>query len=173
MLTSGSPKAFRTLDAITSEDRPLVGEKAFNCARLKQAAFPIPDGIVVLVTATDRELACLPEHVWFDALPAETAFAARSSGVDEDSQGHSFAGIHDTRLHVRRDRLLEAVTACRVSAASEQARSYRTAQRLPVSSIQIAVLVQRMVAAVASGVAFTSNPVTGTDEIVVNSSWGF
>src|SRR5207253_11452886 len=95
MPTIASPNAFRTLDETTWEDRPLVGEKAFNCARLKQAAFPVPDGIVVLATATDRELACLPEHAWFDALLAETAFAVRSSGADEDSQGHSFAGIHE------------------------------------------------------------------------------
>ena len=34
------------------------------------------------------------------------------------------------------------------------------------------VLVQRMVPAVVSGVAFTTNPVTGADEIVVNAAWG-
>src|SRR6185436_11977269 len=36
----------------------------------------------------------------------------------------------------------------------------------------IGVLVQCMVAAEVSGVAFTLNPITGADEIVINAAWG-
>ena len=50
-----------------------------------------------------------------------------------------------------------------------QARAYRAARNLPDEATRIAVLVQRMVPAVTSGVAFTVNPVTGADELVVNS----
>ena len=35
--------AFITLDAVRSVDQPLVGSKAFNCSRLRQARFPVPD----------------------------------------------------------------------------------------------------------------------------------
>jgi pyruvate,water dikinase len=54
-----------------------------------------------------------------------------------------------------------------------------TSDRVPpregisTDSIEIAVLIQRMVQPVAAGVGFTSNPITGsTAEVVINSSWG-
>src|SRR5262249_18421265 len=47
------------------------------------------------------------------------------------------------------------------------------AKGLATTDIHIAVLIQRMVQPIASGVAFTVNPVTGaSNEVVINSSWG-
>src|SRR6185436_7396131 len=63
------------------------------------------------------------------------------------------------------------VLVCRRSAESEQARAYRQARQLG-DDVRIAVLVQRMVPAVTSGVAFTINPITGADELVVNAGRG-
>src|SRR5262249_18960345 len=57
-------------------------------------------------------------------------------------------------------------------AHSAQARAYRAARNVSDEGTAIAVLVQRMVAAVRSGGAFTVNPVTGADELVVNSVAG-
>src|SRR4029079_13798814 len=68
--------------------------------------------------------------------------------------------------------LTEAVVLCRRSAASDQARAYRDARQLADGDVAIAALVQCMVPAVTSGVAFTINPVTGADDIVVNAAWG-
>lgn len=96
----------------------------------------------------------------------------RSSGLDEDSAGHSFAGIHETRLNVAREQLAEAVLACRRSAQSEHAIAYRQARQIGADAMHIGVLVQRMVAAAVSGVAFTLNPITGADELVINAVWG-
>jgi pyruvate,water dikinase len=106
------------------------------------------------------------------SLPDATLMAVRSSGVAEDSVDDSFAGIHETELNVGRDRLVKAVLKCRRSGDSEQARAYRAARHLTGDATSIAVLVQQMVPAVMSGVAFTVNPVTGADEIVVNSIAG-
>jgi pyruvate,water dikinase len=162
----------KTLDEITESDRSRVGGKAYNCARLKQAGFPVPDGLVVPADASDQDIAVLPEHRWFRSVPEGALFAVRSSGLAEDSAGDSFAGMHETTLNVDRARLAEAVRHCRRSADSEQARAYRAARNLPADQKTIAVLVQRMVPAVKSGVAFTVNPVTGANEIVVNSVSG-
>jgi phosphohistidine swiveling domain-containing protein len=114
----------------------------------------------------------LPEHRWFRSLPQTALFAVRSSGLAEDSAGDSFAGMHETTLNVDREGLAEAVRHCRRSADSEQARAYRAARNVPADQSAIAVLVQRMVPAMKSGVAFTVNPVTGADEIIVNSVSG-
>ena len=162
----------KTLNQISAPDRPSVGGKAYNCARLKQAGFPVPDGIVVPNDATADDIRALASDPWFDALPAGMRFAVRSSGIGEDSEGHSFAGVHETQLNVGRDGLTEAVLLCRSSASSEQAWAYRDARHLTDGDVAIGVLVQCMVPAVVSGVAFTINPITSADELVVNAAWG-
>jgi hypothetical protein len=85
----------------------------------------------------------------------------RSSGIGEDGAGHSFAGIHETKLSVCRNELVEAALACRRSA---QAVAYGRNHEIGEDTTSIGVLIQRMVPAVTSGVAFTVNPVTGADE---------
>jgi phosphohistidine swiveling domain-containing protein len=163
---------FKTLSEIADVDAPRVGGKALNCARLRRAGFPVPDGLVITADAADSEIGQVAEQPWFRNLPATETFAVRSSGVDEDSAGHSFAGVHETLLNVARDGLLDAVHRCRVSAGSRQAATYRQARGVEPGRLAIAVLIQRMVPAHTSGVAFTVNPATGADEIVVNSAYG-
>lgn len=166
-------RAIVLLDEITPEDEPRSGAKAYNCARLKQAGFPVPDGLVILSTATEREVAALANHRWFDRLPAGVLFAVRSSGIDEDGAGESFAGIHDTILNVPRGELSVAIAKCRASGRSSQALAYRHSRGISTDDIAMGVLIQRMIQPSAAGVAFTVNLVTGADdELVINSSWG-
>jgi rifampicin phosphotransferase len=161
------------LDEVTPGEASRAGAKAYNCARLKKAGFPVPDGLVVLSDATDADLATLTCHPWFGGLPGDVVFAVRSSGIGEDSAGESFAGIHQTMLNVCRAELSPAVAACRASARSTPAIEYRRARGISIETIEMGVLVQCMVHPVAAGVAFTVNPVTGADhELVINSSWG-
>lgn len=104
---------------------------------------------------------------------AEPSVAVRSSGIDEDSAGSSFAGQHDTILDVRGARAVAAaVVAVRDSARSERARAYRTGQGL-IGDSPIAVLVQQLVPADTSIVAFSVDPVRGDRErVMVNASFG-
>src|SRR5581483_8454449 len=164
--------AFITLDEITAADRSLVGGKAYNCARLKQGGFPVPAGLAVAATATDEQIGTLAAHPWLAGIPPSQLFAVRSSGLAEDSVADSFAGIHETFLNVDRTGLIDAVRRCRASAHSEQARAYRAARHLADDEAAVGVLVQCMVAAVRSGVAFTINPVSGADELVIESVEG-
>ena len=165
-------QSLKTLNQISAADRPSVGGKAYNCARLKQAGFPVPDGVVIPIDVKDSDLRTLPADPWFDVQPAGMRFAVRSSGLGEDSEGHSFAGVHETQLNAGRTELTEAVVLCRRSAGSDQAQAYRDASQLGDGGTAIGVLVQCMVPAIVSGVAFTVNPITGADEIVVNAMWG-
>jgi pyruvate,water dikinase len=161
------------LDEITTAHESSAGAKAFNCARLKQAGFRVPDGLVVLAGATEDERRGLPAHPWFDELPDGALLAVRSSGIGEDGVGQSFAGIHQTFLDVDRAGIGAAVAECLASAHSAQALEYRKAKGISTDAIRMGVLIQRMVRPVASGVAFTVNPLTGAaDEIVINASWG-
>jgi rifampicin phosphotransferase len=165
----------KTLDSITAADAPLVGGKAYNCARLRQAGFPVPDGFVLL--AEDASAVSHASAVELEEAlrrwPEDTLFAVRSSAADEDGAGHSFAGIHETKLNVRREAVMYAVEACKASVMSPQALAYRRTQGLSTDALKTGVLVQAMIRPVTSGVAFTINPVTGAkDELVVSASWG-
>jgi phosphohistidine swiveling domain-containing protein len=101
--------------------------------------------------------------------------AVRSSGLDEDSAQHSFAGQLSSFLYQKGPRaVLDALLRCWASAFSERALAYRTERGLPLSDIRLGVVVQRMVEPIAAGVAFSRNPVRPTDRdtLLVSSVWG-
>ena len=106
-------------------------------------------------------------------LEQETAYAVRSSASVEDSVDLSFAGQFTTKLDVvGPDAVVEAVESVRASVASELVRSYLRKAALDPDSIEMGVIVQEMVRPVASGVAFSRNPITGLNEIVIEAVAG-
>jgi len=74
-------------------------------------------------------------------------------------------------LNVSRGELVEAVLVCRRSGRSVQAAAYRQSHHLEGGGA-IGVFVQRMVPAETSGVAFTINPVSVVNELVINAAPG-
>jgi pyruvate,water dikinase len=99
--------------------------------------------------------------------------AVRSSATGEDSADASFAGVNRTLLGVEGEpALLQAVRECWASAFSPRALAYR-AQRSLTGEPAVAVVVQRMVEAECSGVAFTADPATGdTAVLVIEAAFG-
>lgn len=104
----------------------------------------------------------------------DVGLAVRSSAVDEDAAGGSFAGLHDSFLFVRGvDAVAARVRDVWASAFNARALAYRVAQGLPLEHIAIAVVVQRMVDAHVSGVLFTANPASGSvHEQVISALYG-
>lgn len=138
-----------------------LAERIRDCINLAS----VPGEISEAIGAHHRALA--------DRSAAEMIYAVRSSASAEDTSAASFAGQHATYYYVREARLSAMVKACWGSLWSSSAISYRQAQGLRHSDVQMAVLVQRMIPAEVSGVAFSVNPVSGSDqELVVESSWG-
>ena len=97
----------------------------------------------------------------------------RSSAVDEDGAGASFAGQHETFLNVRGlAELHVAVERCRESGLAPRALAYRRERGLAASDARLAVFVQQLVLADASGVLFSANPINGDrGNAVVTTSW--
>ena len=171
-----------SLADILPHDAERAGAKAAKLGELARAGFPVPDGFVLTTSAFDRFIAAnvlgpdsSPEAVAAASMPAvvvdsllaaagvlgDIPLAVRSSGVAEDLPNASFAGQYETVLDVRgTDALLAAVRRVFVSAFSRRVTTYRATQA-PQATTRMAVLVQRMIAAEAAGVAFTANPVTG------------
>lgn len=107
-------------------------------------------------------------HAEFSRL--EKPVAVRSSSVGEDGTKNSYAGQHDSILGVTDfDELLSALKNVYASLFTPRAIEYRRSQGL--SNDCIAVVVQKMVNPVASGVAYSPSP-NSPNEILVESSWG-
>ena len=104
----------------------------------------------------------------------EGAVAVRSSAVGEDSAQLSFAGQYTTLLNViGLDDVEAAVRACWASAWSAEALRYRLMNDLSLQGVEMAVVIQTIVVAEKSGVLFTVNPATGSDEeLVVSAAYG-
>jgi len=102
------------------------------------------------------------------------AVAVRSSATLEDLPDASFAGLYETLLNMEgEESVAEAVRRCYASLWSAQAIQYRRERGLTQTRSQMAVVVQRMAPAEASGVAFTADPLSGDRErIVINAAWG-
>jgi len=181
------------LDEVGSADIPRVGRKAATLGALKRAGFPVPDGVVVTTEALARTLAAAaldaaagPDQVAAVPLPGEVAaavaaaaqrmgggpLAVRSSAVDEDLPGASYAGQYESVLGVPAGDLAPAVRRCWASAFTHHVAAYRRSRGVG-RDVGMAVLVQPMVAAEAAGVAFSADPVTGDrDTAVVNAVRG-
>src|SRR5262245_5578097 len=166
------------------DDLSRVGGKGARLGELLRAGFAVPDGFCVTVRAyrLHLEQAGLdPRAAGGDAVrdailarPVPDVVAAavsealarlqgaevavRSSAVDEDSAGSSFAGQHDTVLGVRgRAAVLDALRTCWASLWSPRAIEYRRRSGHREAA-DMACVVQRMVAAEAAGVVFTADP---------------
>src|SRR4051794_36103237 len=124
-----------------------------NAAELREAveAIVIPDDVAKAI---------------IQALDEEVAYAVRSSATVEDSPGASFAGQHDSYLNiVGPAAVLQHVSRCWASLFSERAVAYRLRNGFVHRDVRMAVVVQRMVPAQASGVLFTADPMTGNRKV--------
>ena len=177
-------------------DAHLVGGKAANLSLLA-ANHRVPPGFCLTTEAFGRWMAMAARdetELFSGTLPstlheelakayqdlarrcgvADPPVAVRSSAVDEDSAGVSFAGQHETFLNVVEVKAVAAaVVQCWQSLSSPRALEYRRQHGLSVEGMCMAILVQEFIPADVSAVVFSGNPVTGSpDEVVINASWG-
>ncbi len=101
--------------------------------------------------------------------------AVRSSGSDEDSAAASFAGQFNTYLFQKGShQVAESVKKCFASAFTTRAMTYRVEKGLPLKGMKVAVVLQRMLFPMSSGVCFTRNPINplDRDNLLISASWG-
>jgi pyruvate,water dikinase len=157
------------------EQEGRFGGKAAQLGAALRAGFPVPDGVALDVEAVEAIAAGRAEArercQRALAILDSARVAVRSSAVGEDSAAASFAGMHLTRLNVTAERLIDAVVEVWRSGRTDAVLAYRA--RLGVEGPpRVAVVVQEMVEPECAGVMFTRNPVDGSDERVIEASWG-
>jgi pyruvate,water dikinase len=104
---------------------------------------------------------------------SEGQVAVRSSATAEDLASASFAGQQETYLGVSgAENLLAAVKSCWASLWTPRAISYRRRFWSGRGTVAMAVVVQAMIPCDVAGVAFSTDPLTGQDRVIIEANWG-
>jgi pyruvate, water dikinase len=179
-------------------DVAVAGGKGASLAAMTAAGLPVPPGFVVpadsLEAAVDADRLLAAVHARdheaavavvrdAEAPRAELAaayeelgggpVAVRSSACAEDSEAASYAGQQETYLNVVGTELVATrVVDCWASFFSDRALFYR--ERMgSLDDLRIAVVVQKMVDPVKSGVVFTVDPVhRRRDRMMIEAVFG-
>ncbi|MFN8521680.1 MAG: PEP/pyruvate-binding domain-containing protein [Chloroflexota bacterium] len=156
-------------------DDGVFGAKAVSLGQAVRDGLPVPPGVAlsgaIVEAAAAGDRAAIREIVKWVA-PLTGPLAVRSSAIDEDGAAASFAGQHLTLLNVASvDELASALNRIWWSANSDSAMTYR--QRVGLfTRPSIGVVVQSLLNPECAGVMFTTNPITGADERMIEASWG-
>jgi pyruvate,water dikinase len=162
-----------------------VGQKFFNLAKAVCAGFAVPQAVAI---STAAHQFYINHGAWPDGLLDEVSEAAnaldldrglsiRSSATLEDLEKQSFAGQYRTFLQVIDEvELKNKIEECWQGARSPAVLSYLKSKNIAGVSEQIplmGVIIQKMVNAVAAGIAFGRNPMKpARDEIVIEAVKG-
>ena len=156
----------RIMEALESNDDsdPVTLENASN--KIMQMFFniPIPSEIADEIIGAYASLSG----------GTNLSVAVRSSATAEDLPEASFAGQQETFLNIHgEEALLDTVKKCWASLWTARAIAYRIKNKIDQNTVALAVVVQEMVDAEASGVLFTVNPINSQrEEMVINAAWG-
>ena len=145
-----------------------IGGKARNLAELSNLGLNVPYWIVLsqqtlMSFSAENGKLTLPPELLDEVCShfSDTDFlAVRSSALDEDGGDFSFAGLFETKLFVRKDNLKEQIQEVWSSSFAERVQVYREKNGLKQLK-GLGIIVQVMIPAESSGVAFGINPVTG------------
>ena len=166
-----------------------LGGKATNLFRLKNIYTNIPKFVVIPAIVLENYLKdvnienieevnqeidniSIPQPFIDDIIKEfspDALFAVRSSAIDEDSEEASFAGQFESFLFVPKEQLADKIRAVWKSAFAERVISYRKHHKLS-SQTGIAVIIQEMIDAEASGVGYGIHPTDGNRNVQMISA---
>ena len=156
-----------------------IGEKASNLLWLLRKGYRVPTTFVLPFNyyeafLSDPKSAIVKLRLSLqETIEVDGCYAVRSSANLEDSRQHSFAGQFRSFLNVSEsENILLAVQEIwqAVRSASIQAYIQKSGQSL--DHLRMAVIIQEMVTPGFSGVAFSKNPLTGLNEVIVEAVSG-
>ncbi|KAA3665314.1 MAG: hypothetical protein DWQ04_01240 [Chloroflexi bacterium] len=156
-----------------------IGNKASGLQALRTKGFRVPNTMVCTwnayqqYTQNQTDLLSQLQTELSENLKTNCTYAVRSSANVEDGFAHSFAGQFTSRLDVQGvDAVLAAIRNIWKSTNADTVQAYVQQAGRERDQIQMAVLIQEMVTAVSSGVAFSKNPVTAVNEVVIEAVAG-
>lgn len=162
----------RSVDVGSAEALREAHDQAIHLIR----GLPLPEDMESEIRSSYRRLSREAVERRGHGNPEGVPVAVRSSSIDEDGDGASFAGQQETYLWVvGEDEVVERVRECWASMYSPPAIAYRHGldDHDAQEASKIAVAIQLMAAADVAGVTFTVSPRTGDRSVIaINASWG-
>jgi rifampicin phosphotransferase len=158
-----------------------IGGKAKGLFELQRGGFNVPEFIVLTASTfsqvsregfklSDDDIKMLQASLGRWDFPRQPV-VVRSSMMGEDSEENSFAGLLNSYLNLKTlDDVLVAIHATVESANSEHLRTYK--EKRNIRHTQSAVVVQKQVDAVSSGILFTTST-EFPQEIAIHAVPGF
>ena len=146
------------------EDAPpdQLGGKGEGLGQLIALGLPVPPTAVI---PADGDVTLEDPQGILDDLGEP--LAVRSSAIGEDAADRSAAGMYESVMGVTRATLRDAIDRVRASGRSERVRTYRGGTDAPV-----AVIVQREIPVTKAGVAFSRDPLTGSEDVFIECLFG-
>jgi phosphohistidine swiveling domain-containing protein len=156
------------------------GAKARNLSVLQKMGLKIPETFVIPFEAFEKysvdrksslqNIAKLLKEI----LDENKKYSVRSSANTEDSSLISFAGQFETQLNCKGlNAVKEAIERTWVSAHDKKPNVYKSDLGHADIHVKMGVIIQEMIEPEFSGVVFTKNPLTGLDEVIVETIDGY
>lgn len=157
----------------------LIGNKAKNLGVLQRLRCQVPNTFICTMDAyeayqrDDLRLVSILRQELQQKLDPNKVYAVRSSANLEDERQYSFAGQFKTYLWQSGvDQIFSAIWGTWASCQSDAVKVYLAKMTSVNECLKMAVVVQEMVHAQVSGVAFSRNPISGLDEFIVEAVLG-
>ncbi len=145
-----------------------LGGKARGLYYLEKHGFKTPKGFVVFDINNDQDIDSL-KNFW-QASELKNV-AVRSSATREDGAEFSSAGQYQSYLNVSDEQsFIAAIKGCLASLDSENVEEYRLFAGQEKS--KMAIVIQEMIDASFAGVAFSIDPLTRHDQVVIEAVEG-
>ncbi|MFW9981111.1 MAG: PEP/pyruvate-binding domain-containing protein [Candidatus Thorarchaeota archaeon] len=159
--------------------RNQVGNKAKNLSYLLKKGYDIPRTMVCIFDAylghqsgSNPVLVQIEEEL-SSLIEKGKKYSVRSSANIEDATSYSFAGQFATHLNVQGvNAIIDAIVDVWKSADKVSMADYAKTRKNG-EKILMGVIIQEMVKPKYAGVVFTKNPLTGLDEVIVESVDGY
>ncbi|MBN1388375.1 MAG: hypothetical protein JW965_08020 [Bacteroidales bacterium] len=156
--------------------RDLIGNKAESLILLQKHKYKIPKTFIINTDAfeeygqnKEKTLEILAKDI--EKLP-DYNYIVRSSTNIEDSENYSHAGQFLSIPDIRHNKLIEKICSVWDSASKGERTDYQGKAGVESLNVKCAVILQKMISPVLSGVSFSKNPVTGNNEVVIEAVRG-
>lgn len=151
----------------------MVGNKSATLARLMDLGYDIPPGFCLTTAALSAGRADYEDDLLEATRRLKSPWVARSSSTAEDGSGRAFPGLFTTVLDLPDiSSLLRAIEIIEQSTHSEVVLTYARKLGVDPKTVKMAILVQILIPATAAGVAFSRDPVSEAQNVVIESNYG-
>jgi len=148
------------------------GGKGYQLLKLKEISL-VPDFFVLCFDSADciNEPSIQEQILSFFRSSGYSNVSVRSSATVEDSVSASFAGVFETVLNVNETSLINSIKKVIESASSDRVIKYCESNRIKITSVEMRVIVQKMINSRVSGVCFT-NESKALESILIEACYG-